>query len=206
MNLKKMSCCMLAIGMIASMNLASFADSTVQAETPLSVEQSASAEQDVKASAYYIDENGNEVPMDVETTVRSLGKTLTRSGEEAERYEVTATVSPRKFDGDSSIVDQGTLFCKATATLHYNVLYSPGYHLEAYAESGTWDYGNNCSVINKYFKLSGAGTKTVYLSDSYDSFYEYTTYSSANTLTYRTYGTVIDSDGYSKQIMVQITV
>lgn len=201
-----MSCCMLAVGMIASMNLASFADSTVPAETPLSVEQSTNIPKNITTTAFYLDENGNEVPLDVETNVRSLGKRLTRSGEEAESYEVTATATARKSDGGSSIVDQATLFCKATATLYYNVVTSPGYHIEAYAESGTWDYGNNCRVINKEYTLSGSGTTTVELSDAYDSFYDYTTYSSSPPLTYRTHGTVIDSDGIYKPITVQIGV
>lgn len=209
MNLKKMSCCMLAVGMIASMNLASFADSTVQAEAPLSVEQqSASAEQDVKASAYYIDENGNEVPMEVETTVRSLGKTLTRSGEEVENFEVTAKASTYKNSGDSTIINQGSLFCEATATVYYTSSISlSGRTVNVYAESGTWDYGNKCYVVGKYFSLTGGNKQPkVYIPDSQDGFYEQTTYVANQSATYRTHGIVKDSSNsdISKEIIVQI--
>lgn len=199
---------MLAVGMIASMNLASFADSTVPAETPLSVEQSASAEQDVKASAYYIDENGNEVPMDVETTVRSLGKQLTRSGEEVENFEVTATATTYKNSGDSTTIDQASLFCKATATVYYTTsIVDFDNKVDIYAESGTWDYGNQCRVVNKYFSLSGGSRWTkVSIPDSQDGFYEQTTYSAAKSAKYLTSGIVKDSSGLSREIVVQIIV
>lgn len=204
MNLKKMSCCMLAVGMIASMNLASFADSTVQAETPLSVEQSASAEQDVKASAYYIDENGNEVPLEIETSVRSLGKQLTRSGEEVENFEVTARAT-NKHKGDSTTVAQGALLCEATATIYYR---SSLTSIDVYAESGTWEHGTRCNVINKGYKLWGAGkTITHTIPNSSNGFSDNTTYTCGyGAVYYETFGTITDSSGAKKDIKVKITV
>lgn len=203
MNLKKMSCCMLAVGMIASMNLASFADSTVPAETPLSVEQSASAEQDVKASAYYIDENGNEVPLEVETSVRSLGKQLTRSGEEVENFAVTVKAT-NKHKGNSSVIGHGDFLCEATATIYYSGSFT---WKSVYAESGTWSYGRECNVVNKYYTLRSIanGTKTVELSDSYDSFSDDTTFNGA-TVVYRTHGTIVDSNNMEQEIVVKVEI
>lgn len=150
---------------------------------------------------FTIDENGNEVPMEVETTVRSLGKTLTRSGEEAENFEVRVTA--RAYESNSSVVNFADMLCEATATAHYT---KTGLMTkQVYAESGEWTYANGCRVVDKYYSLNGNKHVNVYLSDDYDSFYDQTT-SVGSYIVYQTHGTIVNSDGFEKKINVRVNI